>query len=93
MLTRLHKDLVHGEYNLGLYQLADRPDSLHLFRERVELLAGLYRSHGEHLRQLLAHMQKRLDSAILSRLIGGFVRFHEEIYARPHTSHEGEYSV
>jgi hypothetical protein len=90
LLARLHKDATHGEFNLGLYRLETLPASAALwpFRARLEHLARLYECHRANLSALLAALP-----ASVSRLISRFVQFHEALYARPHTSEAGEYSV
>jgi hypothetical protein len=90
LLVRLHKDLVHGEFNLGLHRLSDLPATKALppFVQRIEHLAHLYRCYDANLSALLPVLPQRVN-----RLIGTFVRFHETLYANPHYNAAGEYSV
>jgi hypothetical protein len=48
----------------------------------------LYNCHDANLRLLQSSLPDRV-----SRLIRSFVCFHEQVYAHPHTTEEGEYSV
>jgi hypothetical protein len=94
MLTRLQKDLLHGEFNIGLHNLAfsnSVGEALTLLDNNVANLSELYYRELTHLHELLASIDRRIKNRSLSNLIAGFVRFHEMIYAEPYNSAVGEY--
>ncbi len=94
MLTRLQKDLLHGEFNICLHNLAytnSVGEALTLLENNIASLSELYYRSQTHLHDLLASMDRRMTNRTLSNLIAGFVRFHEMIYAEPYNSNIGEY--
>ncbi len=94
MLTRLQKDLLHGEFNICLHNLAytnSVDEALTLLENNIANLSELYYRSQTHLHDLLASIDRRMTSRTLSNLIAGFVRFHEMIYAEPYNSNIGEY--
>ena len=94
MLTRLQKDLMHGEFNIALHNLAYSDtieEALALVENNLANLSELYYRSQTHLHDLLASIDRRITNRTLSNLIAGFVRFHEMIYAEPYNSTIGEY--
>jgi hypothetical protein len=94
MLTRLQKDILHGEFNICLHNLAYAntvDDALSLLENNIASLSESYYQSQTHLHDLLASLDRRLNTRTLSNLIAGFVRFHEMIYAEPYNSSIGEY--
>jgi hypothetical protein len=94
MLTRLQKDLLHGEFNICLHNLAysnSVGEALTLMENNLASLSELYYRSQTHLHDLLASIDRRITNRTLSNLIAGFVRFHEMIYAEPYNSTFGEY--
>lgn len=94
MLTRLQKDLLHGEFNICLHNLAysnSVSEALTLLENNLASLSELYYRSQTHLHDLLASVDRRMTTRTLSNLIAGFVRFHEMIYAEPYNSTFGEY--
>ena len=94
MLTRLQKDLMHGEFNIALHNLAysnTMGEALTLLENNIANLSEMYYRSQAHLHDLLASIDRRLANRTLSNLIAGFVRFHEMIYAEPYNSTIGEY--
>jgi hypothetical protein len=94
MLSRLQKDLMHGEFNIGLHNLAysnSVGEALTLLDNNLANLSEMYYRSLTHLHDLLASIDRRIASRTLSNLIAGFVRFHEMIYAEPYNSTVGEY--
>lgn len=94
MLSRLQKDLLHGEFNVGLHNLAysnSVGEALTLLDNNLASLSELYDRELSHLQDLLASIDRRMTNRSLSNLIAGFVRFHEVIYAEPYNSIIGEY--
>lgn len=94
MLTRLQKDLLHGEHNICLHNLAysnSVDEALTLLENNIASLSELFYRSQTHLHDLLASIDRRMTNRTLSNLIAGFVRFHEMIYAEPFNSNIGEY--
>lgn len=93
-LTRLNKDLVHGECNLGLFGLTEVPtaQALGTLGGRLEQLARLYVQAKQYLAELAAEVTGRLGDARPMQLVQRFVGFHEQLYARAYTEASGEYS-
>jgi hypothetical protein len=96
-LTRLAKDLRHGEFNVALFRSrhaeADPADQVAQLARAVTFFGALYATHLLRLRDGLATMAVRLGDATVSRLIDGFVQFHRRLYARDYTTPEGEYAI
>lgn len=94
MFTRLQKDVLHGEFNICLHNLAytnSLDEALTLMENNVANLSELYYRSQSHLHDLLASIDRRMTNRTLSNLIAGFVRFHEMIYAEPYNTNVGEY--
>lgn len=93
-LTRLNKDLVHGECNICLFGLTKRPAARALpgFAPRLEFLAGLYAQSKQYLALLTLEVNRRLQDDRPMQLVNRFVQFHEFLYAQPYTESCGEYS-
>lgn len=93
-LTRLNKDLVHGECNLGLFGLTEAPatQALGTLGGRLEQLARLYAQSKQYLAELAAEVTSRLGDPRPMQLVQRFVGFHEQLYARAYTETGGEYS-
>ncbi len=95
-LTRLHKDLRHGEHNIGFYQLAaeapveemldELENNLHYYRQ-------VYRQQINHLLGLLQQLSEQCGDTRPSQLIERIVVFHEEMYAIPFEERAGEYAI
>ena len=96
-LTRLAKDLRHGEFNVALFRPrhaeADPADQVAQLVRALTYFAALYVTHTARLRASLAAMAVRLGDASISRLIDGFVQFHRRLYAHDYTTPEGEYAI
>jgi hypothetical protein len=95
VLTRLHKDIAHGEFNTCLYNLTMLPasEALPIFEQRLGYLITLYQQTRNYLRSVLESMTNRLNNAAPSTLITHFVDFHESIYAYNYSSPAGDYTV
>ncbi len=95
LMTRLHKDLFHGEFNVSLDGLADRAaaQALANFETRLVALGAVYRTESQRLARSLDVLAACLGDETVSRLIGRFVSFHEALYASAHTDEAGEYTV
>lgn len=94
-LTRLNKDLSHGEFNLALLDITELPVSqaLPIFERRLEALAAMYADVQHRLPALLVTLGERLGDEGVSTLIDRFMRFHEAIYRHDYATPEGDYTV
>ncbi len=94
-LTRLEKDIVHGEINLGLYGLTDLPPSVgvHEFCNRLDYFAALYKARRHRLKTVLVDIDQQLGDKTASQLLWRCVCFHEDLYAYHYSTPEGEYAV
>jgi hypothetical protein len=95
-LTRIHKDLFHGEFNVALHtvrHMRSVPDAIRVFGENLEYFSWLYAQEQNRLEELLATIAERLCDHRISALIGRFVYFHEELYSHRYTATVGEYAI
>jgi hypothetical protein len=95
-LTRIHKDLFHGEFNVALHtvrQMRSVPDAIRVFGETLEYFSWLYAQEQTRLEELLATIAERTCDHRISALIGRFVYFHEELYSHRYTAAVGEYAI
>jgi hypothetical protein len=95
VLTRIQKDLEHGEFNLVLHGLMDMPalQALPLFEQKLAQCAQLYAQGGQRLRSALGALSATLEHDGISQTIGRFVFFHEKLYANQYNEQSGEYAV
>lgn len=96
ILTRLHKDILFGEFNVGLYGLNDTDsvsDGITAFGRNIDYFVQLYTYHYAHLEEKLAIIDARLKTDTISELILRFVKFHERMYSAPFNDSKGEYAV
>jgi hypothetical protein len=93
-LTRLRKDIEHGELNICLFGLSELPvaRAVRYFGQRLEQLAALYAQSHTYLSSLCTQLTERLRDDRPQRLIYRFVRFHERLYSQPYTEATGEYT-
>jgi len=95
-LTRIHKDLFHGEFNVALHtvrQIRSVPDAIRVFGENLAYFSHLYAAQFARLEELLAIITTRLQDQTISTLIGRFVFFHEKLYSHRYTAQAGEYAI
>ncbi|MBA3874340.1 MAG: hypothetical protein H0X30_34855 [Anaerolineae bacterium] len=93
-LTRFQKDILYGEFNICLHNLAYTESieyGISIFGENLTYFAQLYRQSQMHLRDVLAGLDRRLKSNAVSNLINGFINFHEQIYTHRFDTTAGEY--
>jgi hypothetical protein len=96
LLTRIHKDVTFGEFNVCLYHLADTRsagETFAVFRHNLAYFSRLYRQAGARLESGLAELSERAGEDWISRLIERFVRFHEVLYSHSYASDAGEYAI
>ena len=95
LLTRIHKDLAHGEFNICLNGIRhlQPADGLDMLENRLAEVSDLYRDSSTRLDQLTRLLTQELGTPTPSCLIQRFVRFHEMLYALPYNESVGEYAV
>lgn len=96
LLTRIDKDVRHGEFNLAFYDLYDKPsieDALNTFEQRIRYFAQLYRESRARLMTLLESMSLTLKDERAGAIIHRCLVFHEQLYAHSFEEAEGEYAV
>ncbi|WNG35911.1 hypothetical protein F0U61_21225 [Archangium violaceum] len=94
-LSRVYKDVQHGEFNVCLHGLMDSPavQSLEIFESRLSDAARLYTSHRKRWEANLQSLRARLSHPAISHVIQQFVVFHEKLYAHSFSEQRGEYAV
>ncbi|MCA9903380.1 MAG: hypothetical protein KC547_05955 [Anaerolineae bacterium] len=95
-LTRIAKDVKHGEFNVALYNLRNGSPfdySFGVFGERLDYFSLLYRAKYARMQQHLDTVSQRLGDDTLSDLIERAVVFHEHLYDNVYTHERGEYAV
>ena len=94
-LTRLEKDIMFGEFNLGLHGVLDCtvPEAVAILGDHMDWLAHLFTETAARLADNLKLIGARLRDGLISELIGRFVHFHMILYSKPHATHAGEYAV
>lgn len=96
LLTRLHKDVMFGEFNVSLYGLSDATsmlDAITTFGRNIKYFSQLYEHHYAHLLEKLEVIDAHLHDSTVSKLILRFVKFHEKMYATSFHSNDGDYAV
>ncbi len=95
LLTRLDKDIAHGEVNVALHGLTERPAAaaLSCFEQRLEHLALLFSQSYQRFNVLSNRVSADMGDDRASKLVRRFVQFHERLYSRSYTSPEGEYAI
>lgn len=96
LLTRIHKDLFHGEFNVCLHNVRHRQsvsDAIRAFGDNLAYYAELYRQQYARFEALLATICERMQEDTISRLLERFVYFHEKLYAHEYTTPSGEYAI
>lgn len=96
MMGRINKDVVHGEFNICLNNLAGLPSvpsALEHFEDNLNHFARVYAQQYSELVNILLAVAHRLDDPRASTLILRFVQFHQKVYANRFTSTIGEYSI
>ena len=94
-LSRVHKDVQHGEFNVCLHGLMDAPvsQSLEIFETRLGEVARMFVERRERWESRLRRLRERLAHDAIEQLIHRFVVFHEKLYANRYSEQRGEYAV
>ncbi|MEO0599349.1 MAG: hypothetical protein AAF126_24775, partial [Chloroflexota bacterium] len=95
-LTRLNKDIQHGEFNIGLAKMIDVSASKVAVEDFMELLdqfANTYDTHYNRMLSLSAGLSERLGTDFASQLIIRFVKFHEKVYSQRFDTQDGDYAT
>lgn len=96
LLTRIDKDVRHGEFNLAFFDLYSMPsviDALNAFEDRIRYYSELYRESRTRLMTLLESMSLTLKDERAGAIIHRCLVFHERLYAHSFEEAEGEYAV
>lgn len=96
LMTRITKDVIHGEFNVTLYRLhqVDELDvALEQFGERLSYLARLYARSYRRLGSYMEILAERLGDERPGKMLMRAVKFHEHMYAVDYTKKEGEYAI
>jgi hypothetical protein len=96
VMTRIAKDVKHGEFNMTLYNLKNAPsleEAVTMFGERLHYFSNLYERGYYKLQGYLEEIAQRLGDDRLSLLMLRAVRFHEEMYWQEYTKSTGEYAI
>jgi hypothetical protein len=96
LLTRIDKDVRHGEFNLAFFDLYSMPsvmDALNTFENRINDYAKLYHESRRRLMTLLEAMSLTLKDERAGAIIHRCLVFHERLYAHSFEEAEGEYAV
>ena len=96
LLTRIHKDLAFGEFNVSLQNIAHlplSPETLLLFGTNVIFLHHRYAQCRRRLEKNLSILEAELGDSVASQLIQRFVDFHEYIYGYRFDSQAGDYAT
>jgi hypothetical protein len=96
LLTRIDKDVRHGEFNLAFFDLYSMPsvtDALNTFEQRIRYYSQLYRESRSRLMTLLESMSLTLKDERAGAIIHRCLVFHERLYAHSFEEAEGEYAV
>jgi hypothetical protein len=96
VLTRLHKDVVHGKGNVALWharRAATPAQAWEALADSLAYFTALYGQHQASLDGCLAQLDARLGERRASTMIERYVRFHEEMYSNLYTESAGEYAT
>ncbi len=96
LLTRVHKDILFGEFNVVLHNLANSqtvPEALSIFGHSLDYFSQLYANRYTRLVETLALISERLGDERVSQLVFRFVRFHQELYGNVYSTSVGEYAI
>jgi hypothetical protein len=95
-LTRINKDLLHGEFNLFLHDLSHLHCTNDVIRQIEFKLGYFYRQYSEGRNRLLRnlhHISDIMQDDTISTLILRFVEFHEQLYNHPFDAQVGDYAT
>ncbi|HVO43251.1 MAG TPA: hypothetical protein VMT34_11540, partial [Aggregatilineales bacterium] len=94
-LTRIRKDLTHGEFNISVYSLnySTNAEMIDAFKDQLDYLSRFYMQTRAQLIARLHDMRSKLGDPTISALLERFVAFHEKLYSNNYEEAEGEYAV
>ena len=94
-MTRIQKDIVHGEFNLVVHGLQEvhPQQGIPLLGQRLARLSRLYGEAKALLQVHLDSMNRCLGDGTIGRVIDRFVVFHENLYAHKYHERSGEYAI
>jgi hypothetical protein len=96
VLSRIEKDIVHGEFNLCLYDLfgtTQLPTTIDSLEQRLTYYSQMYTHTYVRLSLFLEAITNHLQNPMVSHVIGRTVKFHEDLYINHYSLPEGEYAV
>ncbi|HYN95079.1 MAG TPA: hypothetical protein VES42_14615 [Pilimelia sp.] len=95
-VTRLAKDLRHGEFNVCLYaarRAVGPAEAVAALEADLHYFARLYELHAERLAEGLAALTDRLGDPRPAAVVKRFVAFQAALYANAYTAPAGEYAA
>lgn len=95
-LTRINKDLLHGEFNLLLHDLTHLPCNAQTIRQIEFKLSYFQRQYSEGRSRLLRNLKvisETMQDDRVSTMILRFVEFHEQLYNHPFDAQVGDYAT
>jgi hypothetical protein len=96
LLTRITKDVKHGEFNMMLYNLRHAGSldaALLMFGERLHSFSAIYERGYARMWSYLQQLSERIGDDRLSKLIATSVIFHEKMYMHEYHKAQGEFAV
>lgn len=94
LLTRFHKDVEAGEFNVCLDNLAyteSIAEGLEMLEGNLTYFSQVYHHSYKHLKDVLAVISGRMKTPTVSTLVMRFVQFYTALYTKPYKNKAGEY--
>ncbi len=93
--TRIHKDIVLGEFNVALDEREPRSASACVadFIANLDSLRKIYAERSRSLQQQLEVLSQRLGDSLVSDMINAFVQFHVQLYTHHFNDAQGEFAI
>jgi hypothetical protein len=95
-LSRIRKDLEHGEFNIclhGVFDAGSRVEAARMFAGNLAWAATEHRKVRERLTRRIAALGDALSDPRPGEMIQRFVRFHHALYANSYDESVGEYAI
>lgn len=96
LMTRIRKDIAHGEFNVCLDSFKNPEDleaSLNEFLMSLRFYINLYKKHNTTLLRLHEMLSEYLLDPRITRIILNFVTFHRKMYSREFETKYGDYAI